>query len=183
MNGRRSLLLLLPLLAGLTSGCDGAGRSAMPVQSEKFLEQTVVTARPSPAPKDSCWHQDLQPAVVETVTEHSLARAAKLGPDGKQLAPAVYASQQKQRIIAERRVIWFQTPCPKLFEPEFIATLQRALKARGLYLQPINGQIDAATQSAIRAYQAPRGLNSGVLSSVAAQSLGLIAQDRQNKPG
>jgi peptidoglycan hydrolase-like protein with peptidoglycan-binding domain len=62
--------------------------------------------------------------------------------------------------------------------PEFVASVQRALKVRALYRGPISGQMDSRTRAAIRAFQAPDGLDSGILSLDAARKLGLVAVER-----
>lgn len=69
---------------------------------------------------------------------------------------------------------WFPALCPAEMTPELVATLQRALAARGLYRGPATGRLDGATRTAIAAWQAPRGLDSTTLSTRAAQELGLI---------
>jgi len=61
--------------------------------------------------------------------------------------------------------------------PEFTATLQRALKARGFYLLPLTGVMDGPTRDAIRRYQHSRGLDSDHLSLAAARELGIVAVD------
>ncbi|QOL83166.1 hypothetical protein F3W81_09745 [Pseudooceanicola spongiae] len=58
--------------------------------------------------------------------------------------------------------------------PARIASLQRALAARGLYAGSISGQMNSATQDAVQAYQAPLGLDSRQLSLAAARQMGLI---------
>ncbi|MFC6759366.1 peptidoglycan-binding domain-containing protein [Sulfitobacter porphyrae] len=59
-----------------------------------------------------------------------------------------------------------------------MASLQRALSARGLYAQQITGTLDDATRAAVQRYQKPTGPDSGVLSLETARSLGLIAVAR-----
>lgn len=59
----------------------------------------------------------------------------------------------------------------------FLASLQRALKARGLYLGEVTGEWNAATAEGVRRFQAERGLDSPRLSLAAARELGLIAVD------
>lgn len=71
--------------------------------------------------------------------------------------------------------LWVETPCDTNLTPDFQASLQRALQARGLYAGPITGQMDAGTEAAIRAFQAPLGLDSPILSLAAAERLGLVA--------
>jgi hypothetical protein len=89
----------------------------------------------------------------------------------------VFVTATEQRIVEERREIWFETPCEIESDPAYIAMLQRALAARGLYGGAITGVLDAATVEAIRAYQAPQGLDSGVLSLAASRQLGLSVWD------
>lgn len=120
----------------------------------------------------------MAPAVVETVTEQILVAPAELNADGTVRRPAIYRTETRQAIIRERTEIRFETPCADVLTPEFVATLQRALAARGLYRGTVNGRMDAQTREAIRKYQAPQGLASGKLSLAAARSLGLIAVQR-----
>jgi len=74
--------------------------------------------------------------------------------------------------------IWYQTPCPDALDMDFIATLQRALKARGLYDGEIDGSLGTGTRKAIQTYQAAHGLDSDVLALDTARQLGLIAYPR-----
>ena len=137
--------------------------------------------RPQPpraAGPDECWGNETSPAVIETVTEQDEVSVAITGPDGVVTRPAVFQTRTRQRIVAERREVWFRMPCPALVDPDFIGTLQRALKVRGFYRGAVSGAMDAATRRAVRNYQAPQGLDSGTLSLLAARQLGLIAVDR-----
>jgi peptidoglycan hydrolase-like protein with peptidoglycan-binding domain len=76
-------------------------------------------------------------------------------------------------VLNERRDIWFTAPCPQDMDLTFIATLQRALKARGYYTLPVTGEMNPATTEAVRRYQADRGLDSPILSLAATRQLGL----------
>jgi peptidoglycan hydrolase-like protein with peptidoglycan-binding domain len=60
---------------------------------------------------------------------------------------------------------------------DFVSSLQRALSARGLYSGPISGRMDRQTRRGVRNYQAPLGLDSGILSLAAARKLGLAVID------
>jgi Putative peptidoglycan binding domain len=99
--------------------------------------------------------------------------------DGSVTQPAVYKTETRQEIVRERRETWFLTPCQADMTPEFIASVQRALVARGLYRGNISGEMDAATRAAVRRYQKPQGLNSGILSTAAARKLGLVAVEKE----
>ncbi|MGC9370068.1 MAG: peptidoglycan-binding domain-containing protein [Paracoccaceae bacterium] len=135
-------------------------------------------AAPPGAPDGTCWGRDETPAVVETVTEHILVKPAEVAADGSVRAPAVYKTETRQQIVRERRELWFETPCPPLMDEEFIASLQRALKARGHYGGAVTGRMDRPTARAVRRFQAPLGLDSGLLSMKAARKLGLVAYPR-----
>ncbi|MGQ0564299.1 MAG: peptidoglycan-binding domain-containing protein [Gemmobacter sp.] len=133
---------------------------------------------PPAAPEGACWERAVTPAVIETVTEQVMATPERRGPDGAVIEPASFRTETRQEIVTDRRAVWFQTPCPEAVDVEFVATLQRALKARGLYGAPLTGALDAATRAAIRAWQRPRGLDSDVLSLDSARALGIVAVPR-----
>jgi hypothetical protein len=149
---------------------------------EPELSMSVEAAPPGAAP-GSCWGKHATPAVVETVTDHILLQPAQISTDGSVLSPAVYKTETRQAIVQERRETWFETPCADVQTPDFIASLQRSLHARGLYRGPITGQMDARTRAAVRRYQQPQGLDSGILSLAAARKLGLVALNREEVTG
>ena len=87
----------------------------------------------------------------------------------------MFKTETRQDIVRPRRDTWFEAPCDSDLTPEFIASVQRALVARSLYRGAINGEMDRATRAAVRRYQKPQGLDSGLLSLAAARQLGLVA--------
>lgn len=99
--------------------------------------------------------------------------AEKRDESGTILTPATFRTDTRQRIAREREVVYFRAPCPEELTLDFVGSLQRALKARGIYDGPLTGQIDPATSEAIRRFQAERGLDSPRLSLGAARELGL----------
>jgi hypothetical protein len=133
---------------------------------------------PPSTPKDACWAHDTIPAMIETVTETVLDQPELRDKDGKLIRPASYSSTAKQRMVHDRQEVYIRTPCYNQLTPDTIATLQRALKARGYYLQPLTGELDPTTMTAIRRYQADHGLDTPVLSLKAAETLGLVAVDQ-----
>lgn len=58
---------------------------------------------------------------------------------------------------------------------EFVSTLERALKVRGIYAGAITGTLDRATGAAIRQFQRDDGPDTLLLSVAAARKLGLVA--------
>ena len=113
-----------------------------------------------------CYGNDVTPARTETITRQEQVGFGVEGP--------VYETVTRQMITTERAEVSFEIVCPRDLSPEFIATLQRALAARGYYGGPIHGQIDAATTNGLKAYQAQRGLNTALLDLKTAKSLGLV---------
>ncbi|MFX0546088.1 peptidoglycan-binding domain-containing protein [Roseovarius sp. S1116L3] len=164
-----TLLALLALLA--LAACDAPGGG------EPDLVQTLAEAPPGAAP-GTCWGKLVTPAVIETVTEQVLVQPPQTSPDGTVSRPGIYKTDTRQEIVTERQVTWFETPCPADLTPNFVASLQRALRARTLYTGAINGAMDARTRAAVRKFQKPEGLDSGILSLASARKLGLVAVER-----
>jgi hypothetical protein len=133
--------------------------------------------RPPDGPPGSCWDRDILPTIIETVTEQVLVEPETRAPDGSVLTAAVYRTESSQKIIQDRGQVWFRAPCAAALDVDFVATLQRALKARGLYLLPLTGVYDAPTAEAVRRYQAMRGFDSPRLTLMAARELGIVATD------
>ena len=130
---------------------------------------------PPDGPAGQCWDRDVTPAIIETQTEQVLVQAEVRDLSGAIITPAVFSTETRQRIVQDRAQVWFPAPCAADFTLDFVATLQRALKARGFYLLPLTGVYDTSTMAAVRRYQASRGLDSPKLSLGAARELGIVA--------
>ncbi len=165
------------LLTGLALvGCADRIKVVAPQEVDLSAEAIRIDgAGPPPGPEGTCWAHDLIPAVFETLTEQSLTSPEVRDAAGVVVSPAAYQTVSRLRVVNERRDIWFMAPCPEDMTGEFLATLQRALKARGYYSLPLTGEMDGATTEALRRYQADRGLDSPELSLAAARELGLSA--------
>jgi len=173
-----ALALLMASCAQPVAIDDAAASPTIPAGT-RLAAELVRGARPQ-AGAGECWAEELTPAVIETVTDQVEVAPARTATDGKPAQPATYRSQVQQRILSERSDVWFQVPCPEQIGPEVVASLQRALKVRGLHRGPVTGMLDPATATAIRRYQAPQGLDSTKLSLAAARQLGLVAFDRDD---
>ncbi|MEM6941572.1 MAG: peptidoglycan-binding domain-containing protein [Pseudomonadota bacterium] len=130
---------------------------------------------PEDAPPGTCWGKTVTPAVVERISERIEVTPAEVSSDGTITRLPEYRTEERQVIVTPRRSNWFQTPCAEVYTPEFTASLQRALQARGLYQGPITGTLDAATNAAVGQLQQQDGLKSPVMSLETARRLGLIA--------
>lgn len=141
------------------------------------LEAARVPA-PAGATPGSCWARDVTPAVIETRTAQVREQPAILNPDGSLLAPAIYATETRQDIVVPRKEYVFETLCAKDIGPEIFSSLQRALAARDLYDGPISGEINLATEAALRRFQRSQGLETALLTIETARQLGLVAVAR-----
>lgn len=142
------------------------------------IETGVVRA--GALPGDPCIATDVSPALIETETVQVLETAALMDANGEVVSPAVYRSEASQRIIRTRQTVEFEAVCGFGENPEFVASLQRALKARGHLAGDISGILDGRTKRAIRSYQAAHGLNSDILAVSTARELGLVAYERDD---
>lgn len=160
----RRILPILPLLAACAAAPPG--------------DVTRGAGPPGPV-AGRCHAEGVSPAVLETVTEQVVEAPPMVTPDGTVLRPARFRTLTTTRIVTPREITRFQTPCPlQRGEPDFVMQVQRALAARGLYAGPVHGAYDRATRAAVAAFQAERGLESGVLSIDSARAMGLVALGR-----
>ena len=139
------------LAACVLAACDGPPHLAgpLPALTEPALVQTYETAPPG-APAGSCWGKEITPAVIETVTDRLLLQPAEVLDDGTVVSEPVYKLETRQAIVRERRELWFQTPCEAQLTPDFIASLQRALMARGVSAPGLASRARRAPRSARR---------------------------------
>lgn len=168
-------LYTLPLLACLISGC------ANPIEEWAKQQGGSITSRkaagPPNADPNSCYGRESAPAEINAREELIVVQPAEVTAGGSVEKPPLVKVETVDSEASQTEELWFEIPCEIDAEkPVFIASLQRALAARGLYDGPVNGLYDQNTQKAVRAYQAPQGLDSGILSLVAAQQMGLVAQ-------
>lgn len=137
----------------------------------------VIGIPPDGADPNACWTQTVSPATIETVTQKVLVTPARISPDGRVQTPPVYRNETRQIVATPRREEWFETPCAQDMTPEFIASVQRALVARGYLTGEATGVLDAPTRRAIETYQSRAGINAEMLTVAAARKLGLWAVD------
>jgi len=161
-------------LAGLAACAGPVGDIA--ALGEPEVSRQIQQAPPG-APPGTCWGKHVSPAVIETVTEQVMMQPAEIHADGTVSQPAIFKTETVQRIVRERKETWFETLCAGDMTPEFLASLQRALAVRGHYHGTVTGEMDTRTRAAVRRFQKPQGLDSGILSLAAARKLGLAVVD------
>jgi hypothetical protein len=165
----------LAAVIGLAACTPSAPPVAPPVTAPSF-QAAIVQAEPRAADGE-CWHRMGRPALFETVTEEILITPEQRDANGAVVKPAVFRTETRQTELRPRQQVWFRIPCRAEVDSEavFVASLQRALKARGLFGGEVTGMMDDATETAVLRYQSANGLESGVISLAAAQALGLVA--------
>lgn len=169
MRDRRRSLAWVAL--AVAAGCGPASEEARGPDLAIFSGAEA----PEGAPPGTCWGRAARPALVETVTEQVLVRPEARAPGAAAPRPAQFRTETRQRILREREIRWFETPCADELPPDFAASLQRALKARGAYAGPVTGRLDSATGAAVRRWQRARGgPDSPVLARETAEALGLV---------
>ncbi|WP_415920054.1 peptidoglycan-binding domain-containing protein [Tateyamaria sp. SN6-1] len=135
---------------------------------------SLASAPPGAAP-GTCWDKTVSPAVVETQTRRVQLQPAQISTDGRVQSPPIYKTEEQQIVIEPRRETWFEIPCADVMTPDFIASLQRALAARGHFKGQITGKQDLRTRQAIHSFQRSEGFDNPTLTVAAARKLGLIA--------
>jgi hypothetical protein len=166
--------LILAFSVSLLGACGVAAPPppALADLSGAALPRTGPT--PPAGPDGACWAPEILPARIETVTAQVLASPARTAADGTVLEPASFRTETRQKIVAERRDVWLEVPCDGVLTPGFVASLQRALKARGFYEGAPTGTLDDPTRAAVRVWQRSVGLDSAILSQAGARALGLV---------
>lgn len=133
----------------------------------RFMEPDVILTRdaaPATAAAGTCWAEMQNTPVIASVTAQIMTQSAE--------------RSNRSETINDGQAIWFERPCDGEMTTYFIESLQRALAARGLYRREITGEMDTATRFAVRLYQQPLGLDSGILSLSASRTLGLSSVKR-----
>ncbi|WP_240705206.1 peptidoglycan-binding domain-containing protein [Pacificoceanicola onchidii] len=165
-------------IASIEASVDSALRplsEKAPVRLTPAVPDTPALKPLTAAASRVCRAREQTPAVYEQVMGEVQVVQAVLAPDGTVLRPPVYRKGPVPRIVRPRAEISFEAPCPEQMTPDFVASLQRALGARGYFAGNVTGQMDAPTAAALKRYQAERGLDSAQLSLETARALGLVA--------
>ena len=133
------LTILCPGLLALAA-CMPASQPdafANPLVTGEAAVEVLRGAGPPNADPMACYGRKSTPAVIETVTEQVMVQPPQIGTDGVVREHAIFVTETHQRIVTERRELWFEVPCAlEAGDRDFIASLQRALSARGLYAGP-----------------------------------------------
>ncbi len=167
-NAPQHLAACLAVITALT-GCTQTGPAADVSEPAVALTQ---------AADGRCWASETTPAVYEQVMGQVQVIQEQRNDQGEVVQPPIYRNSKVPKLVTPRGEIRFEAPCPSAVTPEFIATLQRAMYARGYLQGSITGTLDAQTRSAIQRFQSERGLDSAQLSMDTARELGLIAVPR-----
>lgn len=122
-----------------------------------------------------CLGRITTPAVVESQTAQVLDSPAVTDGSGTVTQPATYRTVTRHRMLRDREETTFEAICPEQLTREFLASLQRALSARGRYQGTPDGLTDRALVEAVRSYQTHLGgPDSRLLARRTALELGLV---------
>lgn len=174
-HSMRNFLATGAAMLVLALGPGGCTPTLAPPAPADLTGGLVARTTDIPPPGSGCWSPETLPGVFETVTEQVLAEPEQRAADGTLIRAAAFRTETRQRMVSDRQPVWLAIPCAWDLGPDFVTTLQRALKARGLYLVALTGELDDPTRAAIRAWQRPRGLDTDTLALETARALGLIA--------
>ena len=125
-----------------------------------------------------CFASDPGKMVTQVVVNRVLVEPEVTGDDGTVIQPAIFRDIESEVLVPAGPPTRFEVICPQNLSQSFVASLQRALSARGAYLGDINGRLDDRTRNAILAYQSSQGRQSANLSIETAINFGLMS--RQN---
>lgn len=153
--GIARLALAAAIAAGLGACVPAGGDAVAPAAPVRAALLGVPPPQPLPG---TCYARDATP-LPEALGPVAAAGAARDAP------------------------VWFEIPCGVERDPAFVASLQRALAARGLHGGAVTGEMDGETRAAVEAYQRELGLRSGVLSLAAARALGLVVWAPEDPAG
>ena len=122
---------------------------------------------------DKCYFEKITPAEISTQVKTRLVQPEKRNTAGQLVSPAQYETTRTLNITKARSITKIDAVYPEDLTPEFIASLQRAFKARGLFSSTITGSMDTSTRRAILNFQTVRGVKSATVMKATAQELGL----------
>ncbi len=114
---------------------------------------------------------DTAPASRAALAQHATLTLPETAPRECWARYSANAGQKRNGTLEE---VAFRVPCPEQVSAEFLSTLQRALAARGYFEGSVTGRADAATRTAVQAFQRDNGFNSPILTLETAQRLGLL---------
>ena len=149
-----------PLFASFCAVAALAACTEAPASDKNPPTRLETFAAAPSAAGSRCWDKHVTPAETKTVRELVQVQPARLDEDGNVISEPIYRREAREVTARAGREQWFETPCEDQLTPEFLASLQRALKARGHYSGAITGRMDTGTGRAIRLYQEPQGLDS-----------------------
>ena len=166
---------LFPILIGLTTlaACE-TPPSDVADAPEILIEMGEIETDTA----GRCFTRDAPPTEVRIVEETVIVVPEVRDELGRIPRPAVVRSQDGPQTFQTGNGTRFETLCPQLYTPVFVASLQRALQARGAYAGPITSTYDQATSVAVRNFQLSSGIDSPLLMQRTALSLGLTATPR-----
>lgn len=114
----------------------------------------------------------------QIIVERVVSAPETTDENGNVLTAAVYRDEEREILVPVGEPERFEVICPQNLSQSFVATVQRALLARGYYVGSVNGLMDQQTRNAILSYQKDQGLRSPNLGVETAIGLGLVSAEQ-----
>jgi hypothetical protein len=163
---------LWAIAVALLTGCDPveAPVSDGPVNQLSALDLGEIETDAN----GRCFTRTARPTQTTIIQEQVLVVPEVRDANGTVTSPPVFRNITRPQTVEVGQGDRFETLCPPQYTPTLVATLQRALRVRGVYAGPINSTLDTATSAAISEFQQRSGRDSDVLDIAVARQLGVV---------
>lgn len=163
------------LAAILLSGCAGVPPAPVP---DTPPVGAISLGEISTDASGRCFARQAGPTQTTVVTELVEVMPEVRDRNGVLTTPGIFRNVTRPRTVQTGEGAPFETICPQIYTPDFVATLQRALIVRRAYDGQVTGLMDEATSLAVQQFQRQRGIDSPLLEIGVARDLGIVAVPR-----
>ncbi len=125
-----------------------------------------------------CFARMAGPTETQIVTELVEVQPAIKDRNGVVTTPAIFRNVTGPKTVRVGEGQRFETVCPQIYTPEFVATLQRALIVRRAYAGEVTGLMDEATSLSLQQFQRGMNIDSPLLAITVARDIGIVAVPR-----
>ncbi len=129
-------------------------------------------------PDGRCFARMAGPTRTDIVTELVEVQPEVKDRNGVVTQPAIFRNVTGPKTVVTGQGARFETVCPQVYTPDFVATLQRALIVRRAYDGEVTGLMDEATSLALQQFQRGMDVDSPLLAMRVGRDLGIVAVPR-----
>lgn len=146
--------------------------------SRADVDTTISLGSIDTSTSGTCFATTAGPTETVVVNEMIEVVPATKDENGVVTSPAVFRNITRPSTNTVGEGTRFETVCPPLLTPAFVATLQRAMITRRIYSGQVNGNYDTATGLAVQRFQRNLSIDSPYLAVSTARQLGVLAVPR-----